>query len=63
MKKILSVSALVLTLLSASTQVFAANHVSEMATTKGGRHVAECAQKMDKGVSDCAKLVDCAKGM
>jgi hypothetical protein len=63
MKKILSVSALLLTLLSASTQVFASSQVAEMATTKGGRHVAECAQKMDKGVSECAKLLDCAKEM
>jgi hypothetical protein len=59
MKKILSVSALVITLLSASTQVFAANHVSEMATSKGGRHIVECAQKMDKGISECAKLDEC----
>ena len=63
MKKILSVSALVLTLLTVSTQVFATSHVAQMATTKGGSHVAECAQKMDKGVSECAKLVECADGM
>lgn len=63
MKKILSISALLITLLSVSTQVFAASQVAEMATTKGGRHVAECAQKMDKGVSECANLVDCAKEM
>jgi hypothetical protein len=30
-----------------------------MATTKGGKHVAECAQKMDKGISECAKLEEC----
>lgn len=59
MKKILSVSALVITLLSVSTQAFAASHVSEMATSKGGRHVAECAQKMDRGISECAKLDEC----
>lgn len=63
MKKILSASALALTLISLSTQVFAASHVSELATTKGGRHVAECAQKMDKGISECAKLVECTEGM
>jgi len=64
MKKFLSISALVLTLLSVSTQVFAASHVAEMATTKGGGHVVECAQMMDnKGVSECAKLVECPKEM
>jgi len=63
MKKILSISALVITLLSVSTQVFASSHVAEMATSKGGRHVAECAQMMDKGVSECAKLVECGKEM
>jgi hypothetical protein len=59
MKKILSTFALVVTLLSLSTQVFASSHVAEMATTKGGKHVAECAQKIDKGISECAKLVEC----
>ena len=63
MKKLFSASALVLVLLASSTQVFATNHVARMATTKGGRHVAECAQKMDKGVSECAKLIECAKEM
>jgi len=63
MKKLFSVSALVLVLLTSSTQVFATSHVAQMATTKGGRHVAECAQMMDKGVSECAKLVECAKEM
>ena len=63
MKKILSICALVLTLLTASTQVFASSHVAEMATSKGGQHVAECAQMMDKGVSECAKLVACEKEM
>ena len=63
MKKILSASALVITLLSISTQVFATSLVAEMATTEGGKHVAQCAQKMDKGISECAKLVDCAKEM
>ena len=63
MKKILSISALVLTLLTVSTQVFASSHVAEMGTSKGGQHVAECAQMMDKGVSECAKLEACAKEM
>jgi hypothetical protein len=63
MKKILALSAIVVTLFASSTQVFAANHVSNMATTKGGNHVAECAQKMDRGVSTCARHVECPKEM
>jgi hypothetical protein len=63
MKKVLVLSAIAITLFASSTQVFAANLVSDMATTNGGQHVADCAQKMDKGVSECAKLVECEKGM
>jgi len=63
MKKILSLAVVGLALLASSNSVFAANHVSQMATTKGGQHVAECAQKMDKGVSECVKAVECEKGM
>jgi hypothetical protein len=63
MKKLLSTSILAITLFASSTEVFAANLVSEMATTKGGIHVAECAQKMDRGISDCAKHIECTKGM
>jgi len=28
---------------------------------KGGQHVAQCAQSMDKGVSDCAQMTVCEK--
>lgn len=63
MKKILSLAVVAIALFVSSNSVFAANHVSEMATTKGGQHVAECAQKMDKGVSECVKAVECAEGM
>lgn len=63
MKKLVALSAIVVTLMSSTTQVFAASHVAEMATTKGGKHVAECAKKMDKGISECAKLTECQKEM
>ena len=54
MKKYLAVTALGLLLAATSTSpAFAANKVSELATTKGGQSVAECAQKMNKGISEC----------
>lgn len=62
MKKILSIAALVALLTVSTTQVFAANKVSNMATTKGGQHVAHCAQMMDRGVSCCARHLECEKG-
>ncbi len=59
MKKFLSVSALSLLILAASSSTFAANNVSNIATQKGGQHVAECAQTMERGVSECAKVNIC----
>ncbi|QGU95959.1 hypothetical protein GOM49_13450 [Clostridium bovifaecis] len=59
MKKLLVLSITAITLITTSNQVFAASHVSEMTATKGGRHVAECAQKMNKGISECAKTIEC----
>lgn len=61
MKKILSVTALSLIILASSSTTFAANNVSNMATTKGGQHVAECAQKMDRGISECLQMTICMK--
>ena len=61
MKKLLTIALTGVMLLSFSGFAFAANAVSEMATTKGGKHVAECAQSMDKGVSECAKAPECVK--
>lgn len=61
MKKLLSVAVCTFVLLASSSFVFAGNLVSEMAVTKGGQHVAECAQKMDRGVSACARHTECAK--
>ncbi|CAH2215059.1 hypothetical protein [Tepidibacter aestuarii] len=63
MKKLLSIAIGGMVLFSSSSLTFAASHVSQMATTKGGQHVAECAQKMDKGVSECAQLTECQKEM
>jgi len=59
MKKFLSLALFSVVLLISSNSVFAANNVSQMATTKGGQHVAECAQKMDQGVSQCVQMSEC----
>ena len=59
MKKLLAITILGLTLLSSSGTAFAANNVSQMAVNKGGRSVAECAQMMDKGVSQCVNSAGC----
>jgi hypothetical protein len=59
MKKIISISLLSLIILASSGSTFAANNVSKMATVKGGQHVAECAQKMDRGVSGCLQMTEC----
>ncbi|MDW7661774.1 MAG: hypothetical protein SCL54_10190 [Bacillota bacterium] len=59
MKKMMSISVLSLIILASSSSTFAANNVSNMATVKGGQHVAECAQKMDRGVSQCLKMTEC----
>ena len=63
MKKLLSIAIVGVLLLGSSSSVFAANNASNMATTKGGEHVAECAQEMDKGVSQCAQIPECEKEM
>lgn len=59
MKKLFAIAILGVTLLSASSTAFAANNVSQLATTKGGRSVAECAQMMDKGISECVTASGC----
>ena len=59
MKKIITVAATFVILLTFSSSAFAANAVSQMATTKGGQHVAQCAQTMEKGISECAKMPLC----
>lgn len=59
MKKLFAVALIFVTLVSSSSTAFAANHVSEMAVNKGGRSVAECAQMMEKGVSQCVNGSEC----
>ncbi|WP_125135755.1 hypothetical protein [Petrocella atlantisensis] len=59
MKKIISLSLLSLLIIASSSTSFAANNVSRMATTKGGLHVAQCAQQMDLGVSECLQMTEC----
>jgi len=61
MKKIVTLTATLAMLLAFSSTALAANAVSEMAVSKGGQHVAQCAQSMDKGVSDCAQMTVCEK--
>jgi hypothetical protein len=58
-KKIITLVAAGIMIFAFSTNAFAASAVSQMAVTKGGQHVAECAQDMDKGVSECAKMPVC----
>lgn len=53
MKKLLAAVVLTITLFTTTSTAYAANNVSEMATTKGGKAVAECAKMMEKGVSHC----------
>ncbi len=59
MKKIAILVSTAAMVLSFSSFAFAQNAVSQMATTHGGKAVAQCAQAMDKGVSECAKMPVC----
>lgn len=59
MKKLFSIALLGVLFMASSNSVFAANNISNIATTKGGQHVAHCAQMMDKGVSQCVQATDC----
>lgn len=63
MKNIIKVVLAATMLLSFSTAAFASTAVSDMAVTKGGEHVAACAQMMDKGVSECAQMPECGMQM
>lgn len=59
MKTVIKVVLAATMLLSFSTAAFASTAVSDMALSKGGQHVAECAQMMDQGVSECAQMPEC----
>ena len=58
MKKMFIISLMALTLMAFSGSAFAANPnanlVAEMATQKGGQHIAECAQMHERGISHLA---------
>lgn len=59
MKKIKVLVLSMALVLTFSNTVLAANNVSEMAVNKGGQHVAECAQSMEKGISQCLQMIEC----
>lgn len=59
MKKIVTVITTGLMVLAFSSTVFASTAISEMARNMGGQAVAQCAQTMDKGVSECARMLIC----
>jgi hypothetical protein len=54
MKKVLTLTLVLVTLLAFGGSAFAANPVAEKATTKGGQHIAQCAQHMERGISSIA---------
>lgn len=59
MKKLFSIALLGVIFIASANSAFAANNISNIATTKGGQHVAHCAQEMDKGVSQCVQATEC----
>jgi hypothetical protein len=59
MKKLFAIAILGITLLTSSSTAFAANNVSNLAVTKGGQAVAECARNMDRGISNCVTMSAC----
>lgn len=59
MKRITITLATGLFLLAFAGNVMASNAVSQMAVESGGQSVADCAQNMDLGVSECAQLLIC----
>ena len=61
MKRFFTVCAAAAMVMAASSVAFAGNNVSQMAVEKGGQHIAECARMMDKGISECARMAECAK--
>ncbi len=62
MKKVLGITlfATIATLLTAAPAAAApaprASHVAQCAVEHGGQHVAECAQTMERGISECAQM-------
>lgn len=61
MKKVVTLFLAAALMIASSAMVFADNAVSNMAKQKGGQAVAQCAKAMNKGVSECAVLPECAE--
>ncbi|NDL67261.1 hypothetical protein [Anaerotalea alkaliphila] len=61
MKKFAAMALATLIIAGTAPQVQAANNISNMAVLKGGQHVAECARTMDRGLSGCLGMAECAK--
>lgn len=59
MKKLTLAVTTSLFLLAFAGNAMASTAVSQMATANGGQTVAECAQSMDQGVSECAQNPIC----
>lgn len=59
MKKLTLAVTTSLFLLAFTGNAIASPAVSHMATVNGGQTVAECAQYMDQGVSECAQNPNC----
>ena len=59
MKKIFTIITTGFMIMAFSNTAFASTAVSQMATTKDGQAVAQCAQTMDKGISQCAQMPNC----
>lgn len=61
MKKLVAVSLACMVMILSTVSVFADNRVSAMAVEKGGKSIAACAGEMSKGVSECARTVECSE--
>lgn len=59
MKKFILLSIVTLSIIGSTSTALAANNVARMAVTKGGQHIAYCAQMMDYGISSCVNLTSC----
>jgi hypothetical protein len=53
MKKKIALAILAITLIGTSGTALAANNISKEAVSLGGQSVAQCAQMMKRGVSQC----------
>lgn len=58
-KKIFTIITTGFMIMAFSSTAFASTEVSQMAIKNGGQAVAQCAQTMEKGVSQCAQISIC----